>query len=254
MALAVRDLAAGERAVSDIRASVAGIEVTLGVLDLADQASVRAFVAAWSGPLDILINHASTGVLSALERTAEGWEKQFATNFLGHFALTIGLHRALAGSEGARIVSVSSSASLTCPVIFDDLHFDFVPYIPNVAYGQSKTACILLAVEASRRWADDGIFANALYSGRVMTGPDLAPGGAQAPAHLYKTREQAAATSVLLAASPLLDGIGGRYFEDCAEARMVARRSSASDNGVAPYALDGENARRLWDIALELVS
>ena len=114
MALAVRDLAAGERAASAIRASVAGIDVTLGLLDLADQASVRAFVAAWSGPLDILINHASTGVLSALERTAEGWEKQFATNFLGHFALTVGLHRALAGSEGARDrLSQLEASSLT---------------------------------------------------------------------------------------------------------------------------------------------
>ena len=104
VALAVRDLAAGERAASAIRASVAGIDVTLGLLDLADQASVRAFVAAWSGPLDILNQSCQHGRSVCARRTAEGWEKQFATNFLGHFALTVGLHRALAGSEGARIV------------------------------------------------------------------------------------------------------------------------------------------------------
>jgi NAD(P)-dependent dehydrogenase (short-subunit alcohol dehydrogenase family) len=79
-----------------------------------------------------------------MERTPEGWEMQFATNFLGHFALTVGLHKALAAAEGARIVSVSSSGNLIAPVIFDDLHFNFLPYEPFVAYGQSKTACALL--------------------------------------------------------------------------------------------------------------
>src|SRR5260370_38884428 len=94
---------------------------------------------------------------------------QFVPNFLGHFALTVGLHDALVAASGARIVSLSSSAKMIAPVIFDDLHFDFLPYDPFVAYGQSKTACALLAVEATRRWARDGVLANALNTGEIAT-------------------------------------------------------------------------------------
>ena len=94
---------------------------------------------------------------------------QFATNFMGHFALTTGLHEALAAAGGARIVSVSSSGNLFSPVVFDDLHFDFRPYDPFVAYGQSKTADVLLAVEATRQWSGEGIYANALNPGAIAT-------------------------------------------------------------------------------------
>ena len=76
-----------------------------------------------------------------------------STNFLGHFALTVGLHGALASAGSARVVTVSSSAHLMAPVFFDDPHFDFIPYVPFVAYGQSKTATVLLAVEITRRWS-----------------------------------------------------------------------------------------------------
>ena len=103
--------------------------------------------------------------LPELERTAEGWEMQFATNFMGHFALTVGLHDALAAAGGARVVSVSSSGNLFSPVVFDDLHFAFRPYDPLLAYGQSKSAEALLAVEATRRWAGEGIYSNALNPG-----------------------------------------------------------------------------------------
>jgi NAD(P)-dependent dehydrogenase (short-subunit alcohol dehydrogenase family) len=89
--------------------------------------------------------------LQDFHRTPEGWEMQFATNFLGHFALTTGLHAALAAASGARIVSVSSSANMMAPVFFDDLHFNFIPYNPWLAYGQSKTANVLMAVEATHR-------------------------------------------------------------------------------------------------------
>ena len=99
-------------------------------LDLADQQSIAAFVAGWEGPLHILINNAGIMALPSLERTSEGWEMQFAMNFLGHFALTVGLHDALSAASGARIVSLSSSANMIAPVIFDDLRFDFLPYDP----------------------------------------------------------------------------------------------------------------------------
>src|SRR4029450_1682131 len=102
-----------------------------------------------------------------LLRNSLGWEMQFATNHLGHFALAVGLHGALAAAGGARIVAVSSVGHINGDVDFDDLDFERRPYDPWLAYGQSKTANILFAVEAAKRWASDGITANALNPGRI---------------------------------------------------------------------------------------
>jgi NAD(P)-dependent dehydrogenase (short-subunit alcohol dehydrogenase family) len=121
-----------------------------------------------------------------------------------------------------------------------------------VAYGQSKTADVLLAVEATRRWSGEGIYANALNPGAIATGLQKHTGGLKTPKDRQKTVPQGAATSVLLAASPLLDKVGGRYFEDCNEAPVVTRRP-ADYAGVAWYALDPANAERLWDTALGLL-
>ena len=250
--LAVRNLEAGKAVAQRITHATGNHEVFVRPLDLADQQSIATFVAGWKACLHILINNAGIMAPPSLERTSEGWEMQFATNFLGHFALTVGLHDALAAASGARIVSLSSSANMIAPVIFDDLHFDFLPYDPFVAYGQSKTACALLAVEATRRWACDGILANALNPGAIATNLQKHTGGLKTPIERRKTPAQGAATSVLLAASPLLAGIGGRYFEDCNEAPVVQRRPADFSGGVAPYALDPTNAERLWDVALKL--
>jgi len=251
--LAVRNLDAGKVIAQRITEATANRNVFVRYLDIADQHSIATFVVGWKGPLHILVNNAGIMALPSLERTSAGWEMQFATNFLGHFALTVGLHDALAAADGARIVSVSSSANMIAPVFFDDLHFDFLPYDPFVAYGQSKTACVLLAVEATRRWARDGIMANALNPGAIATNLQKHTGGLKTPVRRRKTTAQGAATSVLLAASPLLNGIGGRYFEDCNEASVVQRRPTDFGGGVAPYALDPANAERLWAIALELI-
>jgi NAD(P)-dependent dehydrogenase (short-subunit alcohol dehydrogenase family) len=244
------------RAAAEIAAAIIGetgyAAVSVSALDLSDQDSVRAFTASWDRPLHILVNNAGIMALPRLERNGEGWEMQFATNFMGHFALTVGLHDALAAAHGARIVSVSSSGNLISPVVFDDLHFDFRPYDALVAYGQSKTADALLAVEATRRWSGEGIYANALNPGAIATGLQKHTGGLKTPKELQKTVPQGAATSVLLAASPLLDKVGGRYFEDCNEAATVTRRP-AGYAGVAWYALDPANAERLWDTALGLL-
>ena len=252
--LAVRKTDAGEEIAANIRISTGNPNVRVAPLDLSDQSSVRQFATDWRGALHILVNNAGIMALPKLERSSEGWELQFATNFLGHFALTLGLHNALAAAGGARIVSVSSSGSLIAPVIFDDLHFNFLPYEPFVAYGQSKTACVLLAVEATRRWAAEGIFANALNPGAIATNLQKHTGGLRTPPELRKTPQQGAATSVLLAVSPLLDGLGGRYFEDCNEAAIVSRRPTDFSGGVAPYALDPANAERLWNIATQLLA
>ena len=117
---------------------------------------------------------------------------------------------------------------------------------------------MLFAVEATRRWADDGITANALMPGAIFTRagtPRRRRGQAAAAMKRHqavKTVEQGAATSVLLAASPMLDGIGGRYFEDCNEAPVVERRGAPGSGGVARYALDPANAERLWEVSLRM--
>jgi NAD(P)-dependent dehydrogenase (short-subunit alcohol dehydrogenase family) len=185
---------------------------------------VKRFCAEWDGPLHILVNNAGIMTLPELQRTPEGLEMQFATNFLGHFALATGLHKALAAASGARVVSISSSANMIAPVFFDDPHFNFIPYDPRLACGQSKTACALFAVETTGRWAKDGIFTNALNPGAILTKLQKHVGRKLiTPPEKQKTPEQGAATSVLLATSPRLQDIGGRYFEDCNEA-PVARQ------------------------------
>ena len=167
--LAVRNVEAGNIVAANIKETTSNPKVAVAHLDLADLASVRQFVGSWRGPLHILINNAGIMALPEPVRTREGYEMQFATNFLGHFALAVGLHRFLATANGARVVSLSSSANMIAPVIFDDLHFNFLPYEPFVAYGQSKTANVLFAVEATRRWMDDGIFVNAVNPGAIAT-------------------------------------------------------------------------------------
>ena len=252
--LAVRNTETGSAIATQIASAAGKSKIVVKQLDLSNLASVKAFVAAWSGAVHILINNAGIMATPQLERTAEGYELQFATNFLGHFALSVGLHNALGSANGARIVSLSSSANLISPVLFDDLHFRFLPYDPFISYGQSKTANVLFAVEATKRWMDDGIFTNALNPGAIPTNLQKHTGGLKTPPERRKTAQQGAATSVLLAVSPLLDGIGGRYFEDCNEAAIVSEKPINFGGGVAPYALDPDNAARLWRVAQTLVS
>ncbi len=247
--LAVRNVDAGK----EIAATIGG-PTEVAQLDLADPESVRSFVADWRGPLHILVNNAGIMGVPELIRTKEGHELQFAVNFLGHFALTIGLHDALAQADGARIVSLSSNAHLMAPPVFDDLDWVYRPYSPIGAYGESKTANILLAVEATRRWTGDGIYANAVNPGAIATNLQKHTGGLRTPVERRKSIEQGAATSVLVAASPLLDGIGGRYFEDCDEAAILTGPPVLYGGGVAPFALDAANAERLWTIATDLVA
>ena len=264
--IAVRRTGSAEEVAADIRATTGNDEVAVAPLELTDYASIAAFVAAWEGPLDILVNNAGVMAIQELTLSDRGHELQFATNHLGHFALATGLHAALAAAGSARIVSVSSSGHLRSPVVFDDLDYGFRDYDPFGAYGQSKTANVLFAVEATCRWAKDAITANALMPGGIATplqrhvieaDPDYmtkANERFERAGRKLKTPEQGAATSVLLAASPLVEGVGGRYFEDCNEAPVVEKRPEAGMGGVAPYALDPANAERLWDVSLELVA
>jgi NAD(P)-dependent dehydrogenase (short-subunit alcohol dehydrogenase family) len=250
--LAVRNTDAGAATAADIAATTGRANVAVASLEVTDLASVAAFASTWEGALDILVNNA--GVMRTPEqRTPQGWELQFATNHLGHFGLARALQGALAAAGSARIVVVSSSGHLYSPVVFDDLHFRFRPYDPLLAYAQSKTAAILFAAGATARWANDGITANALNPGAIATNLQRHVGGKLVtPPEHQKTPEQGAATSALLATSPELEGIGGRYFEDCNEAPTVDHRD-ASGSGVAAYALDSGNAHRLWEVSEALL-
>jgi NAD(P)-dependent dehydrogenase (short-subunit alcohol dehydrogenase family) len=150
----VRRPAAARTVAEDIRVSTGNDAVEVKSLDVSDLASVRRFCADWTGPLQILINNAGIMALQDLHRTPEGWEMRFATNFLGHFALTTGLHAALAAASGTPIVSVSSSANMMAPVFFDDPNFNFIPYNLWLAYGQSKTATPALRDHLLRKHVD----------------------------------------------------------------------------------------------------
>ncbi|MFR9775400.1 SDR family NAD(P)-dependent oxidoreductase [Micromonospora sp. MS34] len=235
--------------------------VRAAALDLADLASVEAFVAGWQGPLHALVANAGIMALPNRQLTDAGWELQLATNYLGHFALARGLHDNLRAAGSARVVVVSSGAHLREAFDFDDPQFARQPYDPWAAYGRSKTASVLLAVGIARRWAGDGITANALNPGfittnlqRHMDDATLRAFGAMDEAGnrieqpYFKTPARGAATSVLLAASPLLDGVTGRYFDDNQEAEVVAGGPEAT-GGVAAHAVDVAAADRLWAYA-----
>lgn len=160
---------------------------------------------------------------------------------------------------GARIVSVSSRGHLRADIDFDDIDFDRRAYDPLIAYGQSKTANVLLAVEAGRRWANDGITANAVHPGAILeTGlsrnmPQQALSDVKATSRqAFKTAGRGAATSVVVATLPDLNGTTGHYFEDCQQSETLPEGTAdvaGHARGVAWYALDPSRARRLWDVS-----
>jgi NAD(P)-dependent dehydrogenase (short-subunit alcohol dehydrogenase family) len=207
-------------------------------------------------------------VTGGLERTADGWELQLATNHLGHMALAEGLHPALragaADRNGSRIVSLSSTAHMRSGVDFADLQFIRRDYDPQIAYAQSKTANSLFAVEATRRWASDGIVANTVNPGGVATGlqrnftteqkASLDTAEA-AGVFTYKTVRQGAATTMVAAVRPEFGHTGGHYLDDGREAYTVPNDANLSDHphGVKEWALDPSLAEQLWTVSTELI-
>ncbi|WP_280398012.1 SDR family NAD(P)-dependent oxidoreductase [Nocardia carnea] len=267
--------------------SLAGIErVETARLDLLDPASIDAFVTAYldSGrPLHILINNA--GIMAGpLVRDARGYESQFATNHLGHFQLTNGLLPALRRAGGARVVNMTSGAQRLSGICFDDPNFTTRDYEPHIAYGQSKSANVLFAVELDRRWAADGIRGYAVHPG-IILGTALGayrPEGDPVPDGLpvaelraqgliddrgepiidpergLKTLAQGASTMVFAATSPLLADIGGVYLKDNEISVVDPTPATTQFDGpppaeVAPHAIDPDAARRLWELSAELL-
>jgi NAD(P)-dependent dehydrogenase (short-subunit alcohol dehydrogenase family) len=262
--LPVRSRKAGEEAAADIRASTRNDAVEVADMDLADWPSVKAFAAAFLKrgiALDILINNA--GIMATPERRIMGrFESQFGTNHLGHFQLACRLAPAFA--KGARVVALSSIGHRRSPIKFDDPNFEKTPYEKWEAYGQSKTANSLFAVELNRRLEPRGIFAYAVHPGGIMTNlqRDMSAAEIKAmgwidektgkPIDRFKTVAGGAATATWCATSPLLRGGGGVYCEDC----NIAQALPASDptfTGVRPWAIDPGAARRLWTLSETLL-
>jgi NAD(P)-dependent dehydrogenase (short-subunit alcohol dehydrogenase family) len=265
--LAVRNTDAGTEIADDIAATAGNSAVHVAHLDLADPATIARFVDDRDGPLHLLINNAGI-MASTLARTPSGWELQFATNHLGHFALAVGLHDALATGAAergeARIVALTSGAHMYSPVVFDDIHFTGRAYDPQLAYGQSKTANSLFTVEATRRWAADGIVANAVNPGAVSTGlqrdftQDMKDHLARLEAagvFAYRTVQQGAATTLVAATAPEFAHSGGHYLDDGNEAGTVPDDAELPGNShaVKQWALRPDAARKLWQVSLDLI-
>jgi NAD(P)-dependent dehydrogenase (short-subunit alcohol dehydrogenase family) len=234
------------------------------------------FVSARGMPLHLLINNA--GIMACpLTRDDRGYEYQFSTNHLGHFHLTARLWPSLVKAHGARVVSVSSRGHWFSPVDFEDPNFTRRAYDPWLAYGQSKTANILFAVECNRRGTSSNIRAYSLHPGGIvetglgkyMTPQQIREAGGYDennkpivdPAKGLKSVEQGASTIVWCASSSVLDRAGGVYCEDNNIAPLSAAESgdiaptvdALKRGGVKPYAMDPTNARRLWELSERLL-
>lgn len=260
--LTARNLTKGNAVADAIRASTGTDDVEVGELELSSLASIRAFAERFlerHHRLHILVNNA--GVMACpFAKTADGFELQLGTNHVGHFLLTCLLFPALRQGAPSRVVSVSSRGHRASPVVFDDLHFATRPYDKWLAYGQSKTANVLFAVELERRVGGAGVHANAVHPGVIATElarhlvpEDLELLGKRMPRGQlrFKSVPAGAATSVYAATAPELEGRGGLYLEDC----HVAEVKDAEDatDGVKSYALDAGLARRLWTASEDMV-
>jgi NAD(P)-dependent dehydrogenase (short-subunit alcohol dehydrogenase family) len=264
VAITARDLRKGEEVAEEIRKSTGNGGIEVEELELGSLASVRAFADRFLGrhdALQILVNNA--GVMACpFGRTTDGFELQFGTNHLGHFLLTALIAPALSNGAPARVVSVSSLGHQASPVVFDDIHFERRPYEKWSAYGQSKTANVLLAVELERRLGPGDVHAYALHPGVIMT--DLARhlepqdfemmrerAAARGSQLRLKSVESGAATSVYAATAPELEGRGGLYLEDCGVTEVDDQENAGS--GVRSFAVDPAAAERLWAVSEEMV-
>ncbi|MGP1351859.1 MAG: oxidoreductase [Parasphingopyxis sp.] len=247
-------------------------DVRIGDMDLGDIASVRRFADEMTDALDrldLLINNA--GIMANPEtRVGPGWESQFGTNHMGHFALTIGLMPLLEKTPGARVVALSSTAHKISDIRWDDIQFESGDYDKWQAYGQAKTANALFANALSRRMRDSGGLAFAVHPGGIFTPlqrhlpteEQIALGWLDEngePSELakqgFKTPEQGCSTSLWAATSPKLEGKPGVYCEDCDIAAPTDTESPmARYRGVDAHACSDESAERLWAVSERLLA
>jgi NAD(P)-dependent dehydrogenase (short-subunit alcohol dehydrogenase family) len=217
---------------------------------------------------DVII--ANAGVMATpVGKTEDGFETQFGTNHLGHFVFVNRIAKLI--KDGGRLVNLSSAGHRYSDVDLNDPNFETTPYAPFVAYGRSKTANILFAVEFDRRHRDRGVRATAVHPGGIAT--ELArhmPDGAMEtwvqqiqeqraaagePPFEFKSIPQGAATSVWAGVVASTEEVGGKYCEDCHVGELIAGDSQLSviARGVRGYALDPEKAKALWKKSEEMV-
>jgi NAD(P)-dependent dehydrogenase (short-subunit alcohol dehydrogenase family) len=263
---AVRNPVKGQLATEPVlRAQAAnGGGLTLVQLDLASLASVRACadgLLAQAEPFDLII--ANAGVMACPEgRTTDGFETQFGTNHLGHFVLINRLRPLL--RSGSRVVNLSSAGHRFSDVDLDDPNFERTPYVEFLAYGRSKTANVLFAVEFDRRYKDHGIRAVAVHPGAIQTElgryvtPQVShqitqlPAGQDLSGTRWKSIPEGAATTVWSAVVADAPIVGGQYCEDCHVADVVPD-DYGRRGGVRAYAMNPDRARALWSKSEQMV-
>lgn len=250
-------------------AALSGLKgITTASMDLADLGSVRSFAASVADhghAVDILINNAGV-MASPLMRVGNEWESQFAINHIGHHVLTDGLMPALMKADAPRVVALSSLAHRISSILWDDPHFQDTDYQKWVAYGQSKTANALFARALNNK--AEGLEAFSVHPGGIMTDlqrhlsteEQVQLGWLDADGNLpdavkpfFKTPTQGAATTLWAATSPMLQGKGGVYCEDCNIAGLVPDDDKGFF-GVRSWAASDENAERLWALTEALLS
>lgn len=262
-----RDLKRAAEAIKGLKG-----KIELDTLDLADPKSIDTFVQSFLAkklPLHILFNNAGM-VQMNLERDARGIEKIFAVNHLGPFQLTVGLLPALRAAKGARVINTGSAAHRRSDINFDDVFFNSRAFDVWLAYGQSKTANSLFALELDKRESKNGIRAFSLHPGVIKTNilgdnetllktigvVDANGNTVINPEAGYKTPAQGAATQVFAGLSPLLNGYGGLYLEDTDVASISKPNPDpqARVTGVRLHAIDDANAKRLWELSEQLLA
>jgi NAD(P)-dependent dehydrogenase (short-subunit alcohol dehydrogenase family) len=246
--------------------AVAGTGAEVAELDLADLGSVERFADAFlqtGRTIDLVINNAA--IMACPEtRVANGWEAQFATNHLGHYALVAQLWPGIRKGASSRVVAVSSLGHRRSPIRFEDPMFTDGSYDKWAAYGQAKTANALFARHLDALGQAHGVRAFSLHPGGILTplqrhlshDEQVAFGwidaeGNPIPQPGFKTTEQGAATATWCATSPQLEGLGGVYCEDCDVAQAVPADDTGG-RGVRPWAMDDDAAARLWTLSAEL--
>lgn len=251
-----RDMDKANHALSQLK------NVLILPLDLSQPTSIDRFcqkILSENPKIDILINNA--GIMATPETKDErGYEIQFATNHLGHFQLTARLSYALKAKDGGRVVTLTSAAHRFSPVNFEDINFTAQPYEKWKAYGQSKTANSLFAVELDRRMKDLGVRSFAVHPGRIaatdlkrhMDESEITASANVSPA-LIKTVAQGAATTVWAATSPQLANMGGVYCADC-EISPLVTDVTQHPAGVLQYAVDSELAKTLWELSEKMTA
>ena len=248
-------------------------EKNITKMDLGNLNSVKNFTNSFKenfNTLSLLINNA--GIMACPEtRVGDNWESQFAINHIGHFLLTKELMSTMANTEGSRFVSLSSSAHALTGILWDDIHFSKQPYDKWMAYGQSKTASSLIAIEFNKRMKDYGVEGFSVHPGGIITplqrhlekeemialgwmDEDGSP--SELAKNFFKSPSQGASTTLWCATSNDLNGLGGVFCEDC----DIAKRKSEVDEslqrytGVANWAVDTDEATRLWELSEEIIT